>query len=295
MTLVSRIAAHALAFVVAFSIEVRVHASEPNPAEHAEISHDDHAEDPKEKPSKDDVTSSDSSPVQMAQAEAPLQEPANCVSSKLACAVRTEPNEKFEWKFGDTTLTLDRSSGVLRETTGLARLIDGTVWVQTKSKFTVRTEFGDVKLEGPGEVWVSRDDGRIVVSATSNDVILRPRGSKEDLLVEVGNENWMGKVAAKTGEAETGLPTAIPLREHIERWARLYPGKVKDFRIAVRSFHGRWSSAADKAAALHRAEFERKIASVEAENARRAEAARKREIEDKKLRDLFRKKVFDGL
>ncbi len=231
----------------------------------------------------------------MAQAEAPMQEPSSCMTTKQVCAVRTEMNEKFAWKTGDTTLTLDRGSAVLRETPTLARLIQGTIWVETKSGFTVRTEFGDVKIAVAGEFWVSREGDRIVVSATFNDVIMKPRGSSEDILVETGSQNWLGKVALKTGEAESGLPTAIPLKEHLERWARLYPGKVADFRVAVRSFHGRWSSAAEKSAALHKVEFERKVAAVEDERARQAESARLREVENKKLRDLFRSKVFEGL
>lgn len=293
--------AHLIAFTLGFSIEVKVHASEhPAPAAHAETAthapadHDDHASKENETP-EDDSVGTDSAPVQLAQAEAPLQEPQNCIATKRTCAVRTETNEKFTWVEGDVTLTLDRGSSIRRETPTLSRLIDGTVWVEAKSEFTIRTEFGDVKLTNGGEMWVTREADRIVVHAPMNDVIVRARGSKEDLLIETGSSNWMSKVALKTGEAETGLPTAIPFREHVERWARLYPGKRKDFRIAVRSFHGRWSRAVEKTATLHKIEFERKIAAIEGDNARKAEAARKREVEDKKLRDLFRKKVFEGL
>lgn len=297
MSRISRVVAHALVFAAAFTFEVRVRASEHAAAPAAEhATKEEHALKPEHHADEETLTSDvESSPVQIGQAEAPLQEPELCVKSDRVCAVRTESNEKFEWVSGDVTLTLDRSSAILRETPTLARLIDGTLWVRTKSKFTVRTEFGDVKLQGPGEMWVSREGDRIVVSASANDVIMSPRGAKEDVLVETGNQNWLSKVAFKTGEAESGLPTAIPLREHIERWARLYPGKVQEFRIAVRSFHGRWSSAAEKAATLHKVEFERKVASLEQQKALQVEAARKREVEDRKLRDLFRKKVLEGL
>ena len=233
--------------------------------------------------------------VQIGEASEVLQEPKGCLKSKGACAIKTSEHDKFVLSRGELTIVLDRSTALIIEASSETRLVAGTIWVKSEKQATVRSEFGAVQILAKGEMWVSRTRDRMIVSAIDGDVILHPRGGAEEILVQPGNENWIGRVARQTGQAETGVPMAIPFRPHIERWARLYSGTKADFEIELRRFHGLWSEASEQAARTHKAEFDRKIASIESEKARRLEAERKAQAQNKELRALFRQRVFDGL
>ena len=228
------------------------------------------------------------------------EQPDQCLESSGVCALRTEAGEKYVLELGDdrdkpsVTVYMDQETALIRVSDKEIRLVKGTVWVQAESSFTVHSEFGDARIQ-KGDFWVKHQVHKIVISATGpkagENVELFARGSSESLLIEPGMENWIASVGTN-GKAETGLPTAIEFAPHLERWARLYPDKKQAFEKDVEKFKAVWQKASVHAAEIHRSLFERKVASVEFEQARKAEQRRKVEDHDRALREIFRKRVL---
>jgi hypothetical protein len=225
--------------------------------------------------------------------DAILQEPRGCLENKVEpCALKSNSGQKFELNYASAHIVMDHSTALILTQKGVV-LVDGTVWVRTDRKVNVKTEFGYAEVSN-AEAWISRSEKRMTVSVISNSVELYPRGAAEPLVINSGLENYMGGVE-KDGSAETGLPVAIGFSEHIERWARLFSGTKAQFESQVAAFHSTWVEAAQEAADVHQALLGRKVASVKAEEDLKAAKRAKIEQENRELRDLFRKKIFDGL
>ena len=220
------------------------------------------------------------------------QEPAACWRAKGAppCALRSAPgNERLE--FDEASITFDRLTTVMRAKDGELRLLVGQLWVKCENEFRLGSEFGAITVE-PGEYWFSRRAGRVVVSVVRGMALLQPRGAGERLQVGAGLENWLGRVGTN-GKASHGAPMQIVFKTHLERWARLFHGPRADFEREASDFHETWLEANVASAEVHRALFDRKIASLkELQDAEAVERARVR-ARDKELVDLFKKKVFE--
>lgn len=232
--------------------------------------------------------------VRLPETRSLMQEPSGCLKDVSAsipsCAIGTGAREKATLTFGDSVITLDRSTAILRLAQNEIRLVAGQVWIKSKSTFDVRTEFGTIKV-GPGEYWLDRDREKVRVGVIQGAAKLFPRGSEEVLEVTPGLENWLGKVGDK-GEARRGIPVVINFKFHIERWARLYSGSLKDFEEEVRAFHEIWLPASQFASELHKTLFERKVTHLRAEHEKAEEAKRRTEARTRELLRMFREKVL---
>jgi hypothetical protein len=267
----ARIFLHFASFALAFSIEVRVEASE-----------------------RVDLGSAK---TRLPVARKVVQEPAGCLTANgssvtQGCAIGTASNERFTLLLESSSIALDRSTSVIRENSTLIRLLNGAIWVRSKGDLTVQTEFGEAKIESEGEMWVRRSKDQMIVSATDVPVLLIPRGGKEALVIEMGLENEVGRVGKK-GQAETGLPTPIDFRDHVERWARLYDGDKKSFEEKVRQFHSLWQEAGHRASEIHRQLHARKLASMAEDKKKREKARSAEESRNRDLREMLRRRVFE--
>lgn len=229
--------------------------------------------------------------VQLPNASQIQEEPKNCLLETSRCAVRTRIGEKFKLSVGESVVHLDQQTAVVRLSAESVRLISGAIWVQAKSPFTVQTEFGEMKTE-PGEMWVHRTSEYVYANASVNRVLIFARGAKSELWVEPGWENWIGRVG-RNGVAETGVPKPIHFETYIERWARLHVGSKTSFEKAVKDFHRTWSVAVKEAAEVHQALYERKMASLEAAEQREKERRERIEAENRALREMFRRRLFE--
>jgi hypothetical protein len=270
---------HVFAFIFSFSLQVRVHA---------EVAH---------------FSVAQTTPVaQLELAERVVQEPSGCLEKFRdeknhdvamnradGCAIRTGAGQRFNLKLKSTTLLLDQNT-IVDFSLDRATLIQGAVWVQTQSVYSVGCEFGRAEIN-KGEFWVARTSDGMKVAALDSVVQLFPKGATETLLIDPGFENEVGKVQM-TGVAKTGVPQAIEYQEHIARMARIYPGTKPEFTHAIEKFHHLWLSASRRAAEIHEQLYQRKIASIEEQKARESEARRKRKAELDYYRALARKRVF---
>jgi hypothetical protein len=231
--------------------------------------------------------------IRLPLAEEVMQEPAGCLQKEGSCAIETGESEKYVLEIEGARIVLDAGTTILRVTGQQIRLVAGTVWVKPKAQFSIKTEFGEV-IGFSGEFWARRDKQKMWVASVDSAVELIPRGHKDAVHVTPGMENWMGRVG-KEGVATMGLPVAIQLKAHLERWARLYPGKKTQFEKDVKEFGPRWVEASAEAAQLHQLSYQRKVASLEAADTRKKEERRKVEEVNQRLRDLFRSKIFQDM
>ena len=121
------------------------------------------------------------------------QEPAQCLKTEDACAIKTREGQIFELVLDDSTrIVLDHSSAIIRVSKHEIRFISGGVWVKAQHSFQVKTEFGEVASLTPGEFWVSRTKERVTAKASEAALELKPRGSLEALTIDPGLQNYIG-------------------------------------------------------------------------------------------------------
>lgn len=230
--------------------------------------------------------------VQLPNAEQILEQPEGCLAQAGLCAIATDHGEKYKLELGGSLVQLDQSTSVVRVSKSEIRLIAGTIWVRAKGDLVVRSEYGLVRVRDT-EAWVSHDKDRVTASAVGEPLVLEPRGGADGLQVPSGMENWIGRVG-DAGVAETGLPKAIALEPHLQRWARLYTGNRKQFEKDALKFRATWTEASQEAAALHKELYDRTVASISARKAQREAVLRQKQARDRAIRAMFRKRVLDG-
>lgn len=225
--------------------------------------------------------------------KSPVSEPADCAAhSDQVCSMQTRAGEKFEIQVGNANVVLDFESTIIRTSQSAITLVNGTVWVKTSGEFTVTTEFGAAHVLGANEFWVHRTNERMIVSAVSESLLLKPRGSLTELRLEPGEENWIGGVGYGAREASSGIPQPILLESHLVRWARLYPGSSKQFHADVSIFKGKWSRGLATIADYHSQLAKNRREALAQESEERAKIKAQREARSQELRSLFRRKVL---
>lgn len=219
-----------------------------------------------------------------------LEEPAACLTSEGVCAVQSLSSKGFRLELGETHVTLDEGASVIRKSKSEVRLVAGTIWVQ--GALIVETEVG--RIEGADEMWVQKSDQGVTVMVVRGLAKLKPRGSSETLEVHEGLQNTIGDVGFN-GIAQTGLPLPIAFKDFVLRWGRLTDQSKSDFESSVDRFHAKWSRASALSAETNRLLFERKRASLDADARSAEEKATKAQASENALRQMFRKRMLEGL
>jgi hypothetical protein len=241
-------------FLLAFTVEVKVHAAR----------------------------------VSLPSVKAPVQEPSECLKTSNVCAIKTPELGKFSLDVGNGKVTLDSNTIVVRVSPTEVKLITGTLWVKSESEIKIDTSFGLVSSSG-GEFWVRIDVDKTVVSAIEGTLSLVGKDKKTVLRLEEGEENWIGGIA-RNGKSTSGVPKAIAFEDHLFRWARLYSGSKTQFEADVKKFHSRWSRQLASVADYHKQLAESRLEVLDREYEKRAQAKAQEESRSKELRSLFRRK-----
>lgn len=224
------------------------------------------------------------------------QEPKTCWKTSEICAIRTQIGERARLRLGLAEVVLSEATLVLRLSDTRVKLLAGTLWVKSKeTALTIESDFGKIQSVN-GELWITKTPERVTASAVVNSLWLEPRGSEERLEVLPGLENWLGPVVTKLGRADSGVPTAIPWEFHLLRWASLYPGgpgQHAAFLKEVEQFYPVWQQATQTAVEIHKALFDRKMASIDQADAKREAEKAQSQIRTEELVRMFRAKVLD--
>jgi len=219
--------------------------------------------------------------------------PQSCLHKALyPCSMATAENQphRIVLKAEGEVLTLDQASILTRLSSDQFRLIKGQVWIQSNSKLSVETEFGRVFL-AEGEVWIRRGPDRVWISNSGGNVQFEPRNASARVELAIGEENWLGPVDA-SGVAQSGRPLAIPLAAHLKRWSRLSGESPERFREKALRFHQNWQRQLASVSEFHQRQFIAHLNKAEAEARERSERRAKVEEENRRLREMFRRKVL---
>ncbi len=217
-------------------------------------------------------------------------EPEDCVLKSSFCSVKTSVRQKYVLVFGESEVTLDENSIVVRETSDTIALVKGMILVKAKGLTKVKTEFGSVQGED-SEFMVSREGKKVVARAIYKSLVLFPKGSKEQLELESGFKNYLSGVG-KNGEAQTGIPLVWDFDKMLNMRARLFSGHKQDFKRVAKDLHEVWEKAVGQASYRHQIYAGRYIAKVEEE--RKVEQLKRQKVleQEKALRKMMTERNY---
>lgn len=226
-------------------------------------------------------------------ARRPTDVPRGCSPNAEAtpCAALTGRRERLVLALAGGGLAIDQDSAAARLDRSKAALMSGEALASAENFIEVSTEFGDVLIEG-GEAWLARRDGKLWVDALSGRVALAPRGGARLIEVPPGMRNWLGPVGLQ-GAAETGFPTSLNFRSHLQRAARVFGGSKEEFFERAAALSESWKQAVAVVASLDEERARARRASIIAEEHDRAERRARLEARNRELRALFRRKTFE--
>lgn len=247
-----------LTFVLAATIQVRVHAAEV---------------------------------VSLANDSSPIQEPANCLDQEGKCALKVSSGKKFQIQLASTNLVLGSSTAAVKTNEKSITLVNGTVLVKSENPFFIESEFGKVIVKN-GECISIKDENKISLRVLSGEVYLQPRGESGMILVHPGQQNFLSAVD-DSAHAHIGIPTSTDFTETALIWSSLYSGNKIQFAKDLKDYGDVWRKTNVQTAELHKELAERRIASIEEQREKQQSALKKRQAYESQLRALFRKKSLD--
>jgi hypothetical protein len=237
-----------------------------------------------------DISISAASAVTLPLMREPIQDPASCLKKENLCAAKSMAGYRARARVGEAQLILGSDSTILRSGFDSFSLISGVVLIRVEAELTVDTIYGKAKLTA-GEYILRKHDKRFVVDVISGLAKIQPLGYQEQLEVPQGYSNWISQVGDNR-KSSVGFPSAVDFRWLINQWARLQDGTAKEFYKKVEAFQPHWQLAVESVSYGHRKICESEIAKAEEDRKRRWQVRKKREKENRALREMFYQKVF---
>lgn len=222
-------------------------------------------------------------------ADKPFAKPEGCWLSGVGeCVVQTgkQPlfiqSKSFElWAGGDSVLERGPASW---------KVLKGSVRTKSEHPVVIQFPFGEVSAE-QGEFWIIDRDSRFVVRSIHSESKVKTLEGKV-IQVPEGLEIWIGNLNV-VGRAVHGVPSLVPLEDHLKRWRDLARPSKSEMSAMAKSLKQRWSRRAELAATLYQKTADRELASI-AEGERRKKAAEERErAEKERFRRLLFEKAFE--
>ncbi len=220
-----------------------------------------------------------------------LEQPENCVTTAEKCAVRIgerrklviEPIPGREWTLTENTI-------VIRMSPERLRFVEGSIRV--KGETTIETEQGEIGISG--EAFIDRRGSHVtVINVGDQPVSFKGRGWATSQEIPSGLEAHIDLPNVRSGQTSVNLPLPFDFDAQVVREARVFSGAKEDFPKRLEFLAELRASAAVDAAKFHKAAIERKIATVTAREADVKEVRAKRELRDKEIRALYRRKVLN--
>ena len=220
-----------------------------------------------------------------------LEQPANCVTTSEKCAIRIgdrrqlvmEPAKGREWTLTEKTI-------VIRISDERLRFIEGAIRI--KGETTIETEQGEFSITG--DAFIDRRGSQVtVVNVGDEPVTFKGRGWNSAEEIPSGLEAHIDLPNVRSGQTSVNLPLPFDFDAQVVREARVFKGLKAEFPKRLEFLAELRASAAVGAAKFHKAAIERKIASVAVREADVKAVRDKRELRDKEIRALYRRKVLN--
>lgn len=171
------------------------------------------------------------------------------------------------------------------------RFLKGNVRATALKEAELSFPYGKVKSK-EGEFWIVEDSGnRFVIRATRGSAYVVTRDGRE-LEIPEGLELWVGPVSS-VGTSTYGVPSLIPVEEHLRLWSQLKDLPKEKFIQSARELRERWKGRQEVASVLYDKVAQRHLASVEEQKKLDEERARAKAAERDKFRKMLYQRAFE--
>lgn len=247
-----------IAFILTFTIEVRVRATEPE--------------------TKTDKV---------------VESPENCLESEGYCILKNL-DQKYSFENEGQYISLTPEAVLVRQKTNEWSFVKGQIFVKTDSKkLTLEIPYGSIEIGQDSVVLLEKLADKVTVQTIFGKVFLKPLGSKKPLLVMAGHENFIAQVDESL-KAQTGIPKPIVVEPLLKSWAYHTNQKKEQFLDEVESFKVIHQKAVQELSILNEQIASREIASAKAEKLARQERARKEKAHKEQMQKTYYNRLLNA-
>lgn len=221
-----------------------------------------------------------------------IQFPEGCWQKSERCAIENKTNKVLTWPEKKVNLFLSTNSVVAKKTEQKFLLVSGRLYVQCKQAVEVKTSFLVVDCPEGSEFLIEQEKQQTKVTALNANLKLEAKGpSKEVILLQPGMLIEVGPVA-KMGYSTVSFPRSVPLPWLILTWASAFDGGKDLLREKIATLLPVWKEQVESISSYNALVYNREVASHEEQLRQEQERRKKVEAENKKMRDLFKKKNY---
>lgn len=146
-----------------------------------------------------------------------------------------------------------------------AQFLSGCHWVKSKDPYRLKTVYGDI-LGRNMDFTIRSEDSKIFIVNNSGELRVELKDGRS-IQLPPGFEVWISELNEKRLN-ETGQIVPVDLRQHIAFLGKLWSGSPKNLKEKLEDYLMRWGNRTEMASNYYKSLAERKIASVEAHEAR---------------------------
>ncbi|MBX2986541.1 MAG: hypothetical protein KF802_01470 [Bdellovibrionaceae bacterium] len=219
----------------------------------------------------------------------PVGDPENCwTQAEGRCDVQAG-RRPLRLKSAGLELWAEGESLLSRDSTQW-RFLKGSVRASGEKTSELSFPQGKLLSQG-GEFWILEDGPRFVARAVRGSLRVEVRDGRE-LNVPEGLEVWIGPMST-SGQIAHGVPTLIPLEDHLKRWSRLGDLPREKFVQEAKELKERWKGREQSSSDLYQRVADRHLASIAEEKEKKAERERRQKAERDRFRRLLYERAFE--
>jgi len=218
-----------------------------------------------------------------------IELPVQCLAhAQFPCAIQILERGELAW--GEQKFRAAPQSKFVLHSSEQLQLLEGQAWLLGMDGQNLK--FGEIEFQMQGDVHVLRDKDRLTVTALTGLVgVSGPRG--ESFSIPAGFQNWYHGLSAEA-EVEQGVVKAFDPTSFITHWLEIVGTDQSQFAEVVALYRQNQRDAVQNSAKLYKDVLQiRRIASEKSDK-EQADRRRRQEQENRKFRQMFRQKFFEG-
>ncbi len=205
-------------------------------------------------------------------------EPKNCLETTEYCVIKNYSSPKYLLEVNNNKISMIQSATLVRHSSADFTLMKGQVLVAAEDVLKFNTPYGKIQVEAASKVLITKKNAEYRVTVLSGKVLLWPLGESSSVEVLAAYDNSLS--AVKNLKAQVGIPTPAVISETLQDWAKLTPLSKKDFLSAVDAFKEEHANASSQLSLLSREIAMREIENndLKLENERKAREQAKQRV-----------------
>lgn len=220
-----------------------------------------------------------------------VETPDHCVESYDYCVIKNL-NQKYSYKGDSYVLSMSPESIVIRQKPKEISFVKGQLFIRADTKVTFETPYGQIEVEKDSQVLLEKFTDKFVVQTIFGKVFLKPLGGKKSILVMEGHENFISQVDDSL-KAQVGIPKPIMIEPLLKTWAYHADLNKQKFLEEVDSFKTVHEKAVHELSILNEQIASREIASAKAEKLAAEERARKAKEHKEKMQKTYYNRLLN--